>query len=75
MTKRTLLQKVWDVRRIIDFVKKHGRITTEQVARMTGLPIKTYQVTERTRGSICHGRLAAILYPRASIEFYLMESV
>ncbi|EOD2431264.1 DUF977 family protein [Klebsiella pneumoniae] len=52
MTKRTQLQKVRDVRRIIDFVKEHGRITTEQVAEMTGLSIKTarldMQVAQRT---------------------------
>lgn len=52
MTKRTQLQKVRDVRRIIDFVKEHGRITTQQVAEMTGLSIKTarldMQVAQRT---------------------------
>ncbi|HHS9963128.1 Uncharacterised protein [Klebsiella pneumoniae] len=40
MTKRTQLQKVRDVRRIIDFVKEHGRITSEQVAESTNLSIK-----------------------------------
>ncbi|HCF8500453.1 TPA: hypothetical protein ACYSAU_000554 [Klebsiella variicola] len=40
MPKRTQLQKVRDVRRIIDFVKEHGRITTEQLAEMTGFSIK-----------------------------------
>ncbi len=49
MTKRTQLQ---NVRRIIDFIKEHGRITTEQVAEMTGLSIKTarldMQVAQRT---------------------------
>ncbi|EOX6070415.1 hypothetical protein ACYAXZ_03795 [Klebsiella pneumoniae] len=51
MAKRTLLQKVWDVRRIIDFVKKHGRITTEQVARMTGLPVKHIRLQREPRGA------------------------
>ncbi|EPR7142999.1 DUF977 family protein [Klebsiella pneumoniae] len=59
MTKRTQLQKVRDVRRIIDFVKEHGRITTEQVAEMTGLSIKNarpdMQVAQKTGEIIRYG--------------------
>lgn len=73
MTKRTQLQKVRDVRRIIDFVKEHGRITTEQVAEMTGLSIKTarldMQVAQRTGGIIRHGRQGLFRDLRATIDF------
>ncbi|WMJ64797.1 DUF977 family protein [Klebsiella variicola] len=68
MTKRTQLHKVRDVRRIIDFVKEHGRITTEQVAEMTGLSIKTarldMQVAQRTGGD--HPPWSSGLIPRSS---------
>ncbi|HFT1017892.1 TPA: DUF977 family protein, partial [Klebsiella pneumoniae] len=73
MTKRTQLQKVRDVRRIIDFVKEHGRITTEQVAEMTGLSIKTarldMQVAQRTGELIRDGRQGLFRDNRATIDF------
>ncbi|HBS3631961.1 DUF977 family protein [Klebsiella pneumoniae] len=75
MTKRTQLQKVRDVRRIIDFVKEHGRITTEQVAEITGLSIKTarldMQVAQRTGEIIRHGRQGLFRDLRATIDFDL----
>lgn len=77
MTKRTQLQKVRDVRRIIDFVKEHGRITTEQVAEMTGLSIKTarldMQVAQRTGEIIRHGRHGLFRDHRAAIDFDLVR--
>lgn len=73
MTKRTQLQKVQYVRRIIDFVKEHGRITTEQVAEMTGLSIKTtrldIQVARRTGALIRDGRQGLFRDNRATIDF------
>ncbi|WP_374749006.1 DUF977 family protein [Klebsiella quasipneumoniae] len=70
MTKRTQLQ---NVRRIIDFVKEHGRITTEQVAEMTGLSIKTarldMQVAQRTGELIRDGRQGLFRDNRATIDF------
>ncbi|ELN9411298.1 TPA: DUF977 family protein [Klebsiella pneumoniae] len=73
MTKITQLQKVRDVRRIIDFVKEHGRITTEQVAEMTGLSIRTarldMQVAQRTGELIRDGRQGLFRDNRATIDF------
>ncbi|EMD5805502.1 DUF977 family protein [Klebsiella variicola] len=70
MTKRTQLQ---NVRRIIDFIKEHGRITTEQVAEMTGLSIKTarldMQVAQRTGELIRDGRQGLFRDNRATIDF------
>lgn len=62
-----------DVRRIIDFVKEHGRITTEQVAEMTGLSIRTarldMQVAQRTGELIRDGRQGLFRDNRATIDF------
>ncbi|EOH3204864.1 DUF977 family protein [Klebsiella pneumoniae] len=75
MTRRTQLQKVRDVRKIIDFVKEHGRITTEQVAEMTGLSIKTarldMQVAQRTGEIIRYGLQGLFRDLRATINFDL----
>ncbi|GKJ18651.1 MULTISPECIES: DUF977 family protein [Klebsiella] len=75
MAKRTQLQKVRDVRRIIDFVKEHGRITTVQVAKMTGLSIKTarldMQVAQRTGEIVRYGRQGLFRDLRATIDFDL----
>lgn len=77
MAKRTQLQKVRDVRRIIDFVKENGRITTEQAAEMTGVSIKTarldMQVAQRTGEIIRHGRQGLFRDHRAAIDFDLIK--
>lgn len=77
MAKRTQLQKVRDVRRIIDFVKEHGRITTEHAAKMTGISIKTarldMQVAQRAGEIIHHGRQGLFRDHLAALDFDLMK--
>lgn len=77
MPKRTQLQKVRDVRRIIDFVKAHGRATTEQVAEIIGLCVKTarldMQSAVRTGEVVRHGRFGLFRDKRATIDFDLAK--
>ncbi|EQA8340104.1 DUF977 family protein [Klebsiella oxytoca] len=77
MSKRTQLQKVRDVRKIIDFVKSNGRITTEQVAEMTGCCVKTarldMQLAVKTGEVLRHGRFGLFRDQRATIDFDLAK--